>query len=101
MSFAVIGVGGFVDEARRDADCKYVIARRKSPPDVVINSSMTELSAPMFSALDIIVSRADADALSRGVKRNFEQREANGSMILSSYEYRDQVKLKGTTYLVT
>jgi len=37
----------------------------------------------MFSVVAIKESREDVEVESRGVKRNLEQREARGSMILS------------------
>ena len=44
--------------------------------------SMTEGSREMFSAEAIWARRWEVEAVSRGLKRNFEQREARGSMIL-------------------
>jgi hypothetical protein len=44
MSVGVMGVGGVVEDERREADCKYVIARRRSPDEVDIRVSMTGLS---------------------------------------------------------
>ena len=68
--------------ARRDADCRYVMERRKSPCEVLMSVSMTVSGTSMFSALAMEASRAEVEASSSGLKRNFEHREARGSMIL-------------------
>ena len=49
-----------------------------------MRESMTEESREMFSAEAIWVRRWEVEMLSRGLKRNLEQREARGSMILCS-----------------
>jgi hypothetical protein len=40
-----------VEEDNRDADCKYVMERRRSPPEVSIRVEMTSGVTSMFSAL--------------------------------------------------
>lgn len=67
---------------RRCADCKYVIARRMSPPEVLIKAETTAGSSGTCSAVAISSKRADVEESERGVKRNFEHLEARGSMIL-------------------
>ena len=47
-----------------------------------MRESMTEESREMFSAEAIWVRRWEVEMLSRGLKRNLEQREARGSIIL-------------------
>ena len=79
-----IGVGGFVEEDNREADCRYVMARRRSPDEVVMRASMTFESIVIFSVEAIYDNLIDADSESSGVKRNFEHRDARGSMILYS-----------------
>jgi len=82
ISVAVIGVGGLVEDERREADCRYVIARRKSPDEVDIKVSMTGLSTLMCSASAMYTRRDVDEVASSGVKRNLEQRDARGSIIL-------------------
>jgi len=77
-----IGVGGFVEEDNRDADCRYVMARRRSPEDVVMRASMTFELISIFSVEAMYDNLRDADSESSGVKRNFEHRDARGSIIL-------------------
>jgi hypothetical protein len=69
-----------------------VIARRRSPAEVEMSVEMTALSPSSElesrlcrgtrSALAICMRRAEVEVESRGVKRNLEQREARGSIIL-------------------
>lgn len=75
-------MGGSVDEAKREADCKYVIARRKSPPETAIREFMAAGDMVIFSVLAMCCRRNDVEEVSRGLKRNLEQREASGSIIL-------------------
>lgn len=82
MSAGVIGVGGVVLCARRDADWRYVIERRRSPCEVPMSVAMTGAGTAMFSADAIDASRAEVEASSSGLKRNLEQRDASGSMML-------------------
>jgi hypothetical protein len=77
-------VGGFVEEDNREADCRYVMARRRSPEEVLMRVSMTFESIVILSAEAMYDNLSDADSESRGVKRNFEHRDARGSMILCS-----------------
>ena len=77
-----MGVGGVDAEDNRDADCRYVIARRRSPPETVINASTTEAVTGTRSHSAMCCRRAADEELSRGLKRNLEHREASGSMIL-------------------
>lgn len=58
------------------------MARRRSPEDVLIRASKTEESIVTCSASAMYESRDAEDDVSSGVKRNLEQREAKGSMIL-------------------
>ena len=78
----MIGVGGLVEAERREADWRYVIERRRSPDEVDMSVEMTEGSRVMRSAVAIWESRTEVEAESRGVKRNLEQRDARGSIIL-------------------
>ena len=75
-------MGGFVEEDNREADCRYVIARRRSPEEVVMRASITFESIVIFSVEAMWDNLRDADSESKGVKRNFEHRDARGSMIL-------------------
>ena len=77
-------MGGFVEEDNREADCRYVIARRRSPDEVVIRASITFGLIVIFSFEAMYDNLIDADSEFRGVKRNFEHRDARGSMILYS-----------------
>lgn len=83
ISRGVIGVGGSVDADNREADCKYVIDRRRSPLEVSISVATTSGVTSTCSAVAICKSRDDVDDESRGVNLNFEQREASGSMMLN------------------
>lgn len=77
-----MGVGGFVLLARREADCRYVIERRRSPCEVLMSAETTASETSMFSARAIVASLLVVELESRGLKRNLEQREARGSIIL-------------------
>lgn len=77
-----MGVGGIVDDESRDADCRYVMARRRSPDEVLIRALITAGFASMCSVVAIYESREKEDFESSGVNRNLEQRDARGSMIL-------------------
>jgi hypothetical protein len=88
----VIGVGGLVDAERREADWRYVMERRRSPEEVEMSVEMTEGSRGMCSAAAIWKSRVDVDFESSGVKRNFEHRDARGSIILLSQIVREYYK---------
>lgn len=68
--------------ARREADWRYVIDRRRSPCEVAMSVSRTSELRSTFSEDAMYASRAEVDAVSRGLKRNLEHREARGSMIL-------------------
>ena len=83
-SRAVIGSGGMLAADKRAADWRYVMARRRSPLDVEISAERTGGETVMCSLLAICWRRADEDVMSRGLKRNLEQRDASGSMILSN-----------------
>lgn len=85
MSLGMMSVGGFVDMERREADCRYVIARRRSPWEVLMRAEITVSDTGTFSAFAISVRRAEVDVGSRGLKRNLEHRDARGSMILRPY----------------
>ena len=58
------------------------MARRRSPDEVLMSVSSTGLLMLMPSAWAIWDSLRDADSVSKGVKRNLEQRDASGSIIL-------------------
>lgn len=75
-------MGGLVDDESREADCRYVIARRRSPEEVDIKASMTPASTLMCSASAMYARRDVEEVESSGVKRNLEQRDARGSIIL-------------------
>jgi hypothetical protein len=79
-----MGVGGSVAPERRAADCRYVMARRRSPEDVEIRAEMTVSFTGTCSTVAMCSRRSLADELSRGLKRNFEHRDASGSMILDA-----------------
>ena len=81
MSSDVISVGGFVEDERREADCRYVIARRRSPLDTEIKVLITGSGMGTCSASAICFMREEVEDVSSGLKRNFEQREARGSII--------------------
>lgn len=83
ISRGVIGIGGVVDADSRDADCRYVIDRRRSPLEVSISVATTSGVTSTCSAEAMCMSRDDVDVESRGVNRNFEQREASGSIMLN------------------
>lgn len=83
ISRGVIGVGGVVDAESREADCRYVIDWRRSPFEVSISVVTTSGVILTRSAVAMCMSRDDVDDESRGVNRNFEQREASGSMMLN------------------
>lgn len=83
ISRGVIGVGGVVNVDRREADCRYVIDRRRSPLEVSISVVTTSGVTLTCSSVATCMSRDDVDDESRGVNRNFEQREASGSMMLN------------------
>lgn len=83
ISRGVIGVGGVVEVDSREADCRYVIDRRRSPLEVSISVATTSGVMLTCSAVAMCMSRDDVDDESRGVNRNFEQREASGSMMLN------------------
>lgn len=82
ISRGVICVGGVVDADSREADCRYVIDRRRSPLEVSMSVATTSEVTSTCSAAAICRSRDDVDDESRGVNLNFEQREASGSMML-------------------
>jgi hypothetical protein len=77
-----MGDGGSVEAESRAADCKYVMARRRSPEDVEIRAEITSSLAGTCSTRAICSRRSLAEEESRGLKRNFEHRDASGSMIL-------------------
>lgn len=79
-----MGVGGSVALERRAADCRYVMARRRSPEDVEMRAEMTALFTGTCSTVAMCSRRSLADEESRGLKRNFEHRDARGSMILGA-----------------
>lgn len=58
------------------------MARRRSPPEVWISASMTGLVMGTFSEAAMCERRRAEESVSSGVKRNLEQREARGSIIL-------------------
>ena len=76
--------GGSVEAESRAADCRYVMARRRSPEDVEMRADITSCFTGTCSTRAICSRRCLADEESRGLKRNFEQRDASGSMILGS-----------------
>jgi len=82
ISSGRIGVGGSVALESRAADCRYVMARRRSPEDVEIRAEMTAGFTGTCSTAAMCSRRSLVDELSRGLKRNFEHRDARGSMIL-------------------
>lgn len=47
-----------------------------------MSASMTGLEMGMFSAAAMCERRSEEESVSSGVKRNLEQREARGSIIL-------------------
>lgn len=67
---------------RRAADCKYVMALRRSPPEVEMRAEKTSGFTRSCSERAICSRRFVEDESSRGLKRNLEHREARGSMIL-------------------
>jgi hypothetical protein len=69
-----------------------VIARRRSPEETVIKAEITSGSTAMFSRVAMCESRAAVEAASRGVKRNLEQRDARGSMILGKPRSKSEYK---------
>ena len=73
-----------MEEDNREADCRYVMARRRSPEEVVMRASITFESILIFSVEAMYDSLRDAASESSGVKRNFEHRDARGSIILYS-----------------
>ena len=83
ISCEVIGVGGVVDADSREADCRYVIDRRRSPLEASIRVATTSGVTSTCSAVAMCMSRDDVDDESSGVNRNFEQREARGSIMLN------------------
>ena len=91
-------MGGFVEEDNREADCRYVMARRRSPDEVVMRASITFESIVIFSFEAMYDNLIDADSESSGVKRNFEHRDARGSMILYSVLRLDMEREKTTSY---
>lgn len=84
-----------MDAERREADCKYVIERRRSPEEVEISVEMTEGSRWMCSAVAIWKRRVEVEMESSGVKRNFEHRDARGSIILCFHVVREGILLMG------
>lgn len=77
-----MGVGGVDAEDNREADCRYVIARRRSPPETARRASVTGGVIGIFSVSAMCCTRTADETLSRGLKRNLEHREARGSIIL-------------------
>ncbi len=61
------------------------MARRRSPEEARIRASTTEGSTVMCSEVAMYISRLDDDWLSKEVKRNLEQRDARGSIILDVF----------------
>ena len=55
-------MGGFVEEDNREADCRYVIARQRSPEEVAMRESMTFESTVIFSAEAMCDNLRDADS---------------------------------------
>ena len=84
ISRGKMGVGGSVAPESRAADCRYVMARRRSPEDVEMRAEMTGSFTGTFSMVAMCSRRSLADEVSRGLKRNFEHRDARGSMILDA-----------------
>lgn len=58
------------------------MARRRSPDEAEIRVSRTAGEAGTFSVEEMCWRRARVDVGSSGLKRNLEQRDARGSMIL-------------------
>lgn len=82
MSAGVIGLGGFVDSARREADWRYVIDRLRSPSDVRMRAENAGGETVMCSERAMCSSRDLVAESSNGVNLNLEHRDARGSMIL-------------------
>jgi len=66
--------------------------RRRSPAEVETRAEMTSSATCTCSEIAICASLAEVEPVSRGLNLNFEQRDANGSMILRGIHQPDTLK---------